>query len=95
MNGHDTLPEWGPDALSERMAHGYGWATFMDRLPSILLVVFIILIVVLLVKLVRNSQRQSRPGPPDQTPVDILKTRYAKGEITKEEYEQIKRNLES
>ncbi len=30
----------------------------------------------------------------NQTPLDILKTRYARGEITKEQYEQLKRDLE-
>ncbi len=30
----------------------------------------------------------------NQTPLDILKTRYARGEITKEQYDQLKRDLE-
>jgi putative membrane protein len=30
-----------------------------------------------------------------ESPLDILKRRYAKGEINKDEYEQIKRDLES
>lgn len=29
-----------------------------------------------------------------QTPIEVLKTRYAKGEISREEYEQIRRDLE-
>jgi putative membrane protein len=29
----------------------------------------------------------------NQTPLDILKTRYAKGEITKEQFEEMKRDL--
>ena len=29
----------------------------------------------------------------NSTPLDILKTRYAKGEITKEQFEQMKRDL--
>jgi len=30
-----------------------------------------------------------------ESPLDILKARYAKGEINKDEYEQIKRDLKS
>ncbi len=33
------------------------------------------------------------PGAPAQTPLDILKLRYAKGEITKEQYDDMKRDL--
>ncbi len=53
----------------------------------------------LVVTLVRGSQGQSvsRPfmpsAPAGQTPLDILKARYAKGEITKEQFEEMKRDL--
>lgn len=53
----------------------------------------------LVVALVRASQGQSMPralmpsAPAGQTPVDILKERYAKGEITKEQFDQMKRDL--
>ncbi len=32
-------------------------------------------------------------GTPTQTPLDIAKMRYAKGEITKEQYDELKREL--
>ncbi len=37
-------------------------------------------------KIVQNVQSDD--------PITILKTRYAKGEITKEEFEEMKKNLE-
>ena len=37
-----------------------------------------------------SSATQLAPG---QTPLDVLKARYAKGEITKEQFEDMKRDL--
>jgi putative membrane protein len=34
-------------------------------------------------------------GPPGETALDVLKGRYAAGEIDKDEYERIKRDIES
>jgi len=49
--------------------------------------------IVLLVFGVRWLVRQGRDGTPRRTPLDIAKERYAKGEITKEELEEMKRHL--
>lgn len=38
-----------------------------------------------------NDNRENRPV---QTPLEILKLRYAKGEITKEEFQQMKKDLD-
>ncbi len=35
------------------------------------------------------------PAPPPQSAVEILKSRYARGEITKEQFEQMRRDVES
>lgn len=37
---------------------------------------------------------QMRPAQTSQTPFEILKARYARGELTREEYEQTRRDLE-
>jgi len=45
----------------------------------------------LIVKLARGGS--FAPSVPAQTPLDILKTRYAKGEITKEQFQQMKQDI--
>ena len=47
----------------------------------------------LVVTLVHSSQSSSSAQAAGQTPLDILKARYAKGEITKEQFEEMKRAL--
>ena len=48
-----------------------------------------VLIVVLIIFLFRNTNTPSQK----ETPLEILKKRYAKGEITKEQFEEIKKNI--
>ena len=39
--------------------------------------------------------RRQPASPPQATPLEVLRMRYARGEITQEQFEQIKRDLES
>ena len=43
----------------------------------------------------RPQFNQARPPQTEQTPLDVLKARYARGEIGREEYEQMRRDLEA
>ena len=43
----------------------------------------------------RPQSNTSGPVQPRETPSEILKARYARGEITQEEYEQMRQDLES
>ncbi len=61
--------------------------------------IFWVAIIVLIVWAVSNSSGRRRYHnnnyPSQETPIDILKRRYAKGEITKEQFDQMKRDIES
>ncbi len=41
----------------------------------------------------RLQFNQTGPAHTSQTPIEILNARYARGEITREEYDQIRRDL--
>ena len=42
----------------------------------------------------RPQLNQMGPAPTKQTPLELLKERYASGEITRDEYDQMRRDLE-
>jgi putative membrane protein len=70
--------------------YDFGW--WGMGLGMLIMIIFwaglIALITWIVVKLVRSGQK-----PSSQTPLEVAKTRYAKGEITKKEFEQLKKDL--
>ncbi|MDD5328367.1 MAG: SHOCT domain-containing protein [Sulfuricella sp.] len=79
--------------------HG-GWGMGFGFLFMILFWALVILGIVALVRwLTQDSQaRREQDGralPRDKTPLEIVKERYARGEIDREEYEQKRRDLET
>jgi putative membrane protein len=42
----------------------------------------------------RNRNQDFFHQPSSDTPIDIIKKRYAKGEITKEQFDQMRKDLE-
>ena len=76
----------GQGIMGYDMMHGYNW---LYMLFGMLLLAGIVLLAVWVF-------RQSGAGRgKEETPVDILKKRYARGEIDKEEFEQKKLDLTS
>lgn len=71
----------------------HGW--FFGPLMMILLVALVVLGVVLLLRGSGDRGRaEPRGGQNAKTPLDILKERFARGEIDKDEYEERRRVLE-
>jgi putative membrane protein len=80
---------------------GWGWLWFGNSLMVIFWVVVIALIVWLVYRLTRTNTTpnnhtnttEQRRGP-SQNLLEILQARYARGEINREQYETMRRNLQ-
>lgn len=70
-----------------------GFGPFM-MLPMIFIWLLIIVIGILLVRKLWRENHDKQVPTESKTATDILKERYAKGEISKEEFEQIKKDIE-
>ncbi|MCL5995149.1 MAG: SHOCT domain-containing protein, partial [Chloroflexi bacterium] len=82
---------WG--MMGPGMMSGFGFP-FLGGIGMLLFGAFIIIgIVLLAVWLAQNAGQSSTTAPRGETPLDILKARYAKGEITREQYEEMRRDL--
>ena len=81
------------------MGYGLGRFGYGDMLPwmswvgPIAMIVFWALVVTAIVFLIRYLARQSRSSANDSSALAILKERYARGEISREEFEQMRRDI--
>ena len=83
----------GPGYYGPHMWDGGGWM-FFGPLMMILIFVLIVAMVVLIVRWLSGASHGATPQvQPGRTPLDILKERYARGEIDKDEFEERKRVL--
>lgn len=71
---------------------GWMWGLGMG-LGGLMMLIFWGVVIAVIVLLVRQLGHGGSVSP-GVTPIDVLKRRYAAGEITREQYEQMKRDLE-
>ena len=76
-----------------------GWWIFPILMPLVMVVVFVVVLYAVFGRggfrppWWRDSTESSTHSGPAETALEILKKRYAKGEVTREEFEQMKRDL--
>ena len=68
--------------------YGYGYGGMF------MWILFLILLGVVIYFIVQNTRSKNLEGQSRETPIDILKKRYAKGEITKEDFDRMKNELQ-
>lgn len=79
----------------------YGWSSMMHGVGAfwggLLMVVFWVLVIWAIIALIRGPHHWHRwhnqAGADGVAPLDILKARYAKGEIDKKEFDEKKKDL--
>jgi len=59
----------------------------------LMMIAFVVLTVVVVAWVLRASSLGRQPGPQEETALDILKGRFARGEINRAEYEERKQLL--
>jgi len=76
---------WGPHHFYTGGSYGF-WGT-----PSLLSILFFIGIIILFFSLFRKSSDEETDE--EDTALEILKKRYAKGEITKRQFVEMKKDI--
>jgi putative membrane protein len=83
MYGPQGAGGWG-----SMMHNGFGYGGMYMWL------IFLIVVGVIVYFYVQNQKTKDPLPRPHETPLDILKRRYAEGDITQEEYEKMKIDLD-
>jgi putative membrane protein len=75
-------------------AENYGCAFGFGYGGMFMWILFLILLGIAIYFIVQNIKSKNVEGQSRETPIDILKKRYAKGEITKEDFDRMKNELQ-
>ncbi len=81
----------GPSAFGP-WQRGYGMMDFGYG-NTFIWILFLIIAVVIVYLIVRITSMKRITAPSTDTPLEILKKRYAKGKITKDDFERIKKDI--
>ncbi len=74
------------------MGSGSGGMFFGGPFMWILLIVIVVAVIAVIKMAAGNSQ--GKTGQPEDTPLEILKKRYARGEIDEQEFNQRRKDIE-
>lgn len=86
--------EAGQGPLGPGMIRGHGWMWGLGMgFAGLVMLAFWAVVIIGVILLVR-SVAGAQGGPSHETPLDLLKRRYAAGQITREQYEQMRKDLE-
>ena len=83
-------------AFPRAQGNGYmdGYQHMMNsRYGGIIMWIPLVVVIVLIIYFVTQTSKGNGEKKSQETPLDILKKRYAKGEITREEYERMKHDI--
>lgn len=77
-----------------RYCNSLGGPDGMGLLISLFIIVLIVTVMVLLVRMMSRPDMHHKDHDRGKPAMEILKERYAKGEITKKDYEEIKQDIQ-
>ena len=78
------------DRFGPMQGPGNGWPMMHYMYGGWFMWLILVIVAAIAIYLIVQAQRG---GSTRETPLEILKRRYAKGEITKEEYDRLRRDL--
>ena len=97
----DAAPGWRHGGYGMMGDGGWAWMMIFGPLMMILFVAAVVVLVASALRWLTGDRTHSphgvaghTPAPPGRTPLDILKERFARGEIDKAEYEERRRILD-
>ena len=78
----------GPCGWWSMMHYGFGYGGMF------MWIIFLIVVGLLIYFMIQAKKTREQMPVQNESPLDILKRRYAKGDIAREEYERMKKDLE-